>query len=58
VPFTVPVEQWQSFQSTYFVVEWTGVSTGNKNTILVIVNYVVLGSIENFVIFILLYILE
>jgi hypothetical protein len=34
------------------------VSTDNKNTILVIVNYVVLGSIENFVIFILLYILE
>jgi hypothetical protein len=31
------------------------VSTGNKNTISVIVNYVVLGSIENFVIFILLY---
>jgi hypothetical protein len=29
-----------------------------KNTILVIVNYVVLGSIENLVIIILLYILE
>jgi hypothetical protein len=28
------------------------------STILVLVNYVVLGSIENFVIFILLYILE
>jgi hypothetical protein len=34
------------FKSACFVVEWTGVSTGNKNTILVIVNYVVLGSIE------------
>jgi hypothetical protein len=54
----VPVKQRQSFQNTHFVVEWTGVSTGNKRTILMIVNYVVLGSIENLVIFILLYILE